>query len=56
MSEKDVQDHLTLMKETGKFRLSEDQEKTINRLMGDLKLELEEDIESTLELPVIRRK
>lgn len=56
MSEKDVRDHQALLRQTGKFRLSREQEETINRLMGDLQLELEEDTEPTLELPGIRRK
>ena len=56
MSEKDVQDHISLMKETGRFRLSKEQEDTISILMGDLELDLEEDAESTLELPSLRRK
>lgn len=55
MSEKDVQDHQLLLK-TGRFRISREQEETINRLMGDLRLDLEEDIESTLELPQLGRK
>ena len=56
MSEKDMQDHHLLLKETGKFRLSKEQEETINRLMGNLELDLEENCEPTLELPFLRRK
>ena len=44
-------DHYKLLKSTGRFQRTLEQEETINKLMGDLELELEEDGESTLELP-----
>ena len=56
MSENDRQEHLALLRETGKFRRTQEQDDTINVLMGDLELELDKDVESALELPQIRTK
>lgn len=51
-------DHFKILKSTGRFKRTSEQEDTIREYMGDLELELEleEDVESTLELPQIRRK
>jgi hypothetical protein len=55
MSENDRRAHEDLLMTTGRFSRKE-RDETINRLMGDLKLELEEDVESTLELPTLKGK
>lgn len=54
MSQKDVQDHLTLVFETGRHRLTDEQREIIRKLDGDV-LEFEEEGESTLEFPQLRK-
>ncbi len=54
MSDKDRRLH-QLLSQTGKIRLTTEQEETISELMGDLELNLEEEGESTLELPRLRK-
>lgn len=56
MSEKDLQAHLRLLKETSKFKLSAEQEDTIHQLMDGAHLELEEDTEPTMDLPTLARR
>ena len=52
MSRKD----LKLLKETGKFKLTVEQEETIQQLMRGEVLELEEDTEPTMDLPILARR
>ena len=52
MSDKDRRLH-QLLSQTGKIRLTTEQEES--ELMGDLELNLEEEGESTLELPRLRK-
>ena len=56
MGDKDRRDHQKLVQETGRFRLSKEQEDTISVLMDGVDLTLEENVESTLELPQLRSK
>lgn len=56
MSEKDVQDHFTLLRETGKHKLSIEQEDTIRQLMNGVMFDLEEDLEPTMDLPILARR
>jgi len=51
------QEHLALLSETGRIRLTKDQKKTIDLLMGDSELSLENDpdSEATMDLPILRR-
>jgi hypothetical protein len=55
MSYKDRRDHHLLLKETGRFRLTKEQEDTINTLMGGVKLEFEEN-NPTFDLPILARR
>jgi hypothetical protein len=56
MSEKDLQDYRTLLHQANKSRLNPEQEEIIEKLMEDgPELMLEEETESTLELPSIWR-
>lgn len=45
MSERDLQDHQMLVKETGRFRISQEQEETINKLMEGLDLKLQDEVD-----------
>jgi len=56
MSEKDIQDHLDLMRQTGKFKLSEKKEDIIHLLMDGADIELEEDSEPTMDLPILGKR
>ena len=57
MSENDRQAHDLLLRSTGRFKVTrEEREETINQMIGDLDLTLEEDCESTLELPQVRMR
>jgi len=47
--------HRTWCKETGRFRVSKEQQEVIDRLMGNTVIELEETTEPTLELPQLRK-
>ncbi len=53
MSENERTDHMRILASTGRHKLTDEQEDTIRKLMGDLTLDIEEDCESTLELPQI---
>ena len=55
MSEKDIQTHQTLLFETGKYKLSKEQTSVMEKIGGDFELQLDDDVESTLELPQIRQ-
>lgn len=56
MSRNDVQDHLLLSQQTGKHKFTAEQLEIIRKLEhGGPVLELEEDVESTLELPQLRK-
>lgn len=48
------QEHQMLLAQTGRPRLSDEQEETIREYIGDTILELEEEGESTLELPQLK--
>lgn len=56
MSENDRTTHQRLLRDTGRFALNKDQEDTIRTLMEGVDLSLEEDGESTLELPQLRSR
>jgi len=56
MTESNVQDHLLLMRQTGKHKFTAEQLELMNKIIGDTVIELEEDFESTLELPQLSRK
>ena len=56
MGDKDRHEHLLLVRETGRFRLSKEQEDTISMLLENSDLSLQENVESTLELPQLRSK
>ena len=47
------QTHIGLLKETGKFEFSKEQQDVMDRIMGDTTFDLMDDIESTLELPAV---
>lgn len=49
-------DHHKLLETTGRRRLTAEQEETINKLMGNLELDLEDEEGSTLDLPQPRVK
>ena len=49
-------DHHKLLETTGRRRLTAEQEEVINKLMGNLELDLEEEEGPTLELPQLRTK
>ena len=52
MSESDRRAHEQLLRSTTTFKVTKkEREETINAYLGDLDLALEEDVESTLELP-----
>ena len=52
------QEHLALLSETGRIRLTKDQKKTIDLLMGDSELSLETgpDEDATMDLPILNRR
>jgi hypothetical protein len=52
----DTSVHRTWCKETGRFRMSKEQQDVIDRLMGNTVIELEENTEPTLELSQLRKK
>ena len=55
MSENDRQAYHDLVRSTGRFKVEKrEREETMNKIMGDLELELEDDSEPTLELPIRR--
>lgn len=56
MGDKDRQQHQKLVRETGRFKLTTEQEDTISILMEGSDLSLEESGESTIELPQLRTK
>ena len=57
MSENERRAHEEMLRSTGRFQVTrEEREATINAMIGDLDLTLQEDIESTLELPQLRIK
>ncbi len=58
MGNKDLQDHLSLLKQKNKFGVSAEQQEVIDKIMkGEQVLELEEDIDQpALDLPILRRR
>ena len=54
MSENERTAHNKLLRDTGRFKLDQEQEDTIRKIMSGVELTLEEDGESTLELPQLR--
>lgn len=53
---KDGQDHQRLVNETGKFKFTDKQTDVMRILLDGSELELEEDTEPTLNLPILPRK
>jgi len=53
------QEHLAMLSETGRIRLTKDQKKTIDLLMGDSELSLENpdpDSDATMDLPTLGKR
>lgn len=53
MSERDVREHHRLLRETGRFKLTKEQEDTINLNLRGVNFELEEDNAPTMDLPIL---
>lgn len=57
MGENDRTTHLRILRDgrfDGRFDLNQEQEETINELLVNTDFSLEDDVESTLELPVVK--